>query len=251
MLLSLKKITRKQYKKSLSTIPCILTFLNAILGFLSIVKSFEGNYKAAAYYLIAAALLDGFDGRLARAFGSTSYFGMELDSLSDAISFCRAPMVLVYCWGPLEGTLSKLLLAFYLCAGLGRLARFNSTADQQQHYFIGLPTTIAAFFISSLVLSERFFVEHQVYLREHPSLLLAAVGCSALLMISPIRFMSGKKLTRPAPSREYTIVLGVLFLAWCVIRHYPLWLCLSGSYIGLHCWIFCCDAIKKLYASNS
>src|SRR5581483_7627158 len=108
-----------------------------------------------AYYIILAAFMDLIDGRLARALGSSSYFGMELDSLCDAISFCLAPSVLLYSWfpGPVVGW-GTLSLVLYLCLGLSRLARFNLTAEKQQAAFIGLPTPIAAFFVSTLILSD-------------------------------------------------------------------------------------------------
>ena len=185
----LRESGKEQCKKSLFVIPYILTFSNAIFGFLSILKALEHDYTTAAVYIVMAAFLDGFDGRLARAIGSSSCFGMELDSLCDAISFCLAPTILLYSWfSDYIAGLGTLVLAFYLCAGLTRLAKFNST-DQKTHFeFIGLPTTIAAFFIATLILYSNWMLCHSWKLLLYKQVLFPIVGIIALLMISPFKF---------------------------------------------------------------
>lgn len=189
----IKESSKKRCKQSIFWLPNLLTFFNAILGFLSILKAYDGDFITAAYYIIFAAIIDCFDGRLARAMGCSTYFGMELDSLSDAISFCLAPTFLLYCIAPEVNFLGKVILAFYLCAGLGRLAKFNVTCDKQQNEFIGLPTTIAALYISTFVLSQNWF---QLYLPKFFSsgkFLFSLVFVISLLMISNIKFGSFKK----------------------------------------------------------
>ena len=84
MLIKLKflKDSKKQILSKLPFfIPCFFTFLNCIFGFCSILRSFNGDCKGAAFFIILAALADALDGRLARALRSTSYLGTELDSL--------------------------------------------------------------------------------------------------------------------------------------------------------------------------
>lgn len=239
MLIRLKRLKRKGrgYKRSLRIIPYIFTFLNAIFGFLSIIRSFEGNYKVAACYIIIAAILDGFDGRLARAFGSSSYFGMELDSLCDAISFCLAPAVLIYCWIPI-GNIAKIALAFYVCAGLARLAKFNTNSDNHTSYFIGLPTTLAASFIAFLIFYHSWLSSHGVDFIYHASFLLSVVITLSLLMISPIRFASFKYWKIQKPRDYYTLVSLVFVLLWLIAHRYPILLCSITGYILVNIGIY-------------
>jgi CDP-diacylglycerol---serine O-phosphatidyltransferase len=244
MLIRLKamhQISKKRYKQSLFIIPYLFTYLNAIFGFLSILKASEADYITAAYYIILAAFMDGFDGRLARALGSSSCFGMELDSLCDAISFCVAPTVLIYYWIPDPIALpGKLILAFYVCAGLARLAKFNITADKQQQEFIGLPTTIAAFFISSLVLYDSWIASHSWKLLLNKPILFSLICCIAFLMVSSIRFYSFKRYKMSFP-RDYPKLLGIVLLfSWAIAHGYPLpFFILSGYIVG--------NVIKSLY----
>src|SRR3989338_6332165 len=97
-----KKIPIK-YKKSKqdqlkALIPFVFTFSNALFGFLSIIKTFEGDFVSAAWFIVAAVVMDGLDGRAARYLGTANELGGELDSLCDAVSFCLAPTVLFFCW---------------------------------------------------------------------------------------------------------------------------------------------------------
>lgn len=244
MLISLKvlrNLSKKRYKQSLFVIPYLFTYLNAIFGFLSILKAFEGDFITAAYYIILAALMDGCDGRLARALGSASYFGMELDSLCDAISFCLAPTILIYCWIPNTIALpGKLALAFYLCAGLARLAKFNTTTDKQQTDFIGLPTTIAAFFISSLVLYDSWIESHSWKLLLNKPVLFSVICFIAYLMVSSVRFYSFKKYKFNLPKDYPKLLIAVVLFSWAIAHGYPLLLILLSGYI-----IFC--VIKSIF----
>ena len=56
------------------------------------------QFERAAAVIVVAGLLDGLDGKVARATGSTSRFGVEFDSLADLVSFGVAPAVLIYIW---------------------------------------------------------------------------------------------------------------------------------------------------------
>ena len=92
------KNLKKKGKQNLFIVPFLFTFANAVFGLLSVIKTLECEFVTASYCIILAALMDFFDGKLARAFNSTSCLGMELDSLCDAISFCFAPAILLYSW---------------------------------------------------------------------------------------------------------------------------------------------------------
>lgn len=235
MLIRLKtfgQTSKKRYKQSLFLIPYLFTYLNAIFGFLSILKSCEQEYFAAAIYIILAALMDCFDGRLARAFGSSSYFGMELDSLCDAVSFCLAPIVLLYSWFADQIAFGgKAALVFYLCAGLARLAKFNTTSEQQSNEFIGLPTTIAAFFIATLVLSHSWITSHSLYLLLSKQILFPIITLIALLMVSKLKFYSFKRFKLYFPRDYVSVFILLMLFFWAVVHGYPLMFFMLSGYI--------------------
>ena len=79
-----------------SIVPNLLTLANLFAGFLSIVYSSQGNYSSAAIFIFAAAVFDMLDGFMARLINAASEFGVELDSLCDAVSFGIAPSFLLY-----------------------------------------------------------------------------------------------------------------------------------------------------------
>lgn len=112
--------------------------------------------QAVRYFMIAAALapaafiFDVIDGRVARWRQTHSALGRELDSLADVISFGVAPAALGFAAG-LDGGWDWLALIYFVCCGVGRLARYNVTAEQLSEgrdkvaYFEGtpIPTSVA------------------------------------------------------------------------------------------------------------
>lgn len=195
-LISLKEL-KESGKRKLFVIPCFFTFANAFFGFFSVIQALEGNFVFAAFLITLAVLMDFLDGRLARVLDSSSSFGMELDSLSDAVSFCFAPAVLLYSWRlSSTGFFGIVILGAYLCAGLLRLAKFNVISQEKGtvDFFVGLPTTSAAFFLIQFVLYQEWIQESFLSFLLHVNSLLALVALLAFLMISPIRFPTFKRV---------------------------------------------------------
>ncbi|MBT3397224.1 MAG: CDP-diacylglycerol O-phosphatidyltransferase, partial [Alphaproteobacteria bacterium] len=81
-----------------SMIPNMMTVIALCSGLTSIRFGLAGEWAFAAGAIVFAGVLDGLDGRLARALNSTTRFGAELDSLSDFVCFGVAPVVLLYQW---------------------------------------------------------------------------------------------------------------------------------------------------------
>jgi CDP-diacylglycerol--serine O-phosphatidyltransferase len=128
-------------------IPNSLTLLALCAGITAMRFAIEGQWDRAVIAIVVAAVLDGLDGRIARALGATSRFGAELDSLSDFICFGVAPAVVVYMWSLQDagGLGWAISLLFAVCCGL-RLARFNVALDSKESmppwtgdYFVGVP----------------------------------------------------------------------------------------------------------------
>lgn len=135
--------------------PNLITAANISAGFLSMLAASEGQFKGAVYLLMLAVLLDLFDGKVARRLNATSEFGQEMDSFSDAVSFCAAPAFLAHAaiLRPLGSTGVIVALA-YLLAGVLRLARFNLTTDAhcKARSTTGVPTPVGTGYVMALVL---------------------------------------------------------------------------------------------------
>lgn len=140
--------------KAKHLIPNAVTLANIALGFLGMVAAARGQFERSVVLLFCAALCDLADGKLARALDATSKFGMELDSLSDMVSFGIAPAVLVYL-SVLQrlGSIGMAIALVYPLCGAIRLARYNSDVSALgQVTFLGCPIPIAASYLWSMVM---------------------------------------------------------------------------------------------------
>lgn len=215
-----KKFKNHNHKKTFRFIPFFFTFANALLGALAVFKAIDDQFIVAVYCILLAAFMDTLDGRLARFFNSTSHIGAELDSLCDAISFCFAPVLLLYSWGLQDfGIIGLAVLGLYLCAGLFRLARFN-VINTEGNSFLGLPTPMAAFFLLSFILYRDWFTDHSFDFIFSKSIFTLIVLFIAFLMISTIPFPSFKS-AKPA-ALKWWIVSLVLLTIVCIFKQYPI-----------------------------
>ena len=134
-------------------IPNAITALALCFGLTGVrfaVSASQGNaahWQLALACVVAAGVLDGMDGRIARLLRADSKFGAELDSLSDNIAFGTAPALILFLWSlqhaPKFGWTAALALA--VCCAL-RLARFNARLDaaEQPHKSAGFNTGVPA-----------------------------------------------------------------------------------------------------------
>jgi len=134
-------------------LPNVLTMLAICAGLSAIRFGIQGNYTLAVQLILAAGVLDGLDGRVARLLGVESPMGAELDSFADFLNFGVAPPLIIYIWA-LQDIRSLAwipVLAFALCSVM-RLARFNVTSksedsDPMGAYFVGVPTPAGALLV--------------------------------------------------------------------------------------------------------
>jgi CDP-diacylglycerol--serine O-phosphatidyltransferase len=150
--------------KAKHLVPNLFTLANISFGFFSMLFAAEGLYHRAVVMLFFAALCDLLDGKTARWLDASTEFGMQLDSLSDAVSFGIAPAILVYFavlkpWLATHGdTTLGTFLAGAVCLGYAltavvRLARYNvESGELAEVSFEGMPTPIAAGYMMSFVL---------------------------------------------------------------------------------------------------
>jgi CDP-diacylglycerol--serine O-phosphatidyltransferase len=133
-------------------LPSLFSLTNLFFGFLSIQMSLHGRYRWAAFWIIVAAIMDGFDGIVARATKSQSEFGIELDSLADAVSFGAATSTLIFLWGLHRTGAPGMFFGFvFLAAGILRLARYNvrTKALPDRKFYQGLTVPSAAMFMAA------------------------------------------------------------------------------------------------------
>jgi CDP-diacylglycerol--serine O-phosphatidyltransferase len=149
-----KRSDRRQLQRGIYVLPNLLTTANLFCGFYAIIAAIQSHFLKGAIAIMLAAIFDALDGKIARVTRTVSKFGLEYDSLSDAISFGVAPGVLVYLWALQPfGRLGWLAALIFVACGTLRLARFNVQAHvMKSDYFKGLPIPAAAFMIAATVL---------------------------------------------------------------------------------------------------
>lgn len=169
------------------SIPSLFTVGNLFLGIVAIILVFNEEPVYAAIMVLIAMLLDGVDGRVARALNVTSEFGKELDSLSDVISFGVAPAFIMYvvAFQNLTPAAGWIVTALFPICGALRLARFNVISGTPG-YFIGLPIPAAGGVLCTLAL---FYKSIPV------SILVISTLALSYLMVSNIRYPSFKKVS--------------------------------------------------------
>jgi CDP-diacylglycerol--serine O-phosphatidyltransferase len=121
-----------------------LTLFNLFCGIYAIVNAIRGDLASAPTFIVLGGIADVLDGRVARATGTGSRFGEELDSLVDAISFGFAPALIMYLGMPKNGPWEWLLVFIFTSCAVMRLARFNvEQAGRKKTHFHGLPSPAA------------------------------------------------------------------------------------------------------------
>ena len=213
----LRTRARHRLSRGLFILPTLFTVGNLFCGYLSVWCSIRGTFETAAILIIAAAVLDMLDGRIARLTNSASRFGEEYDSLADLVSFGVAPAVLAYSWGLADfhrlGWMASFL--FVVCGSM-RLARFNiQTRVTDKKYFIGLPIPAAAGTISTLVLATPERLQSQFWMAG----LLVLTVILSYLMISTLKYRSFKDLDLRRQRRAW--ILPVIALVFAVVAYRP------------------------------
>ena len=252
-------------------LPNLMTAGNLFCGFASLICCIfarlaevapVGTYHglaATSYYhyaillILGAAAFDSLDGRLARMGGRESLFGAEFDSLADVVSFGIAPamMMFFYILSPTEPTKGvewfrhigwAVGFIYLLCAAM-RLARFNVITNPLIHRaakdsskdFVGLPVPTAAATVAATMLCLMRIAKTHESLRHLALILPILMLLVAFLMMSTIRFPSGKNLGMQTRIRAHHFVLILIGIGLLVyFRSYAfLALCLAFIFFGI------------------
>ncbi len=246
-------------RRAAYALPTLFTAGNIFLGFVAILRAFQGAmaahagslgynraFEVAAACIGVAVVLDGLDGRIARMTNTTSDFGREMDSLADVITFGIAPAVLAYAWGVqfiapdarnLDHRIGYFISFIFLLCGAARLARFNVQTNPMpknpgrpdRKYFIGLPIPAAAGIVAAVV-----FASDSVPLQwwAWSVLWLALLALVSFLMVSTWRYPSFKDLHLTKPRSPLTVILiaTLIYLIWSFPQ--PVLLALASAYVG-------------------
>ena len=198
--------------KSIYVLPNAFTAAALFAAFYGIIAAMNGDFLSGAIAVFFSMLFDGMDGRVARLTHTQSEFGVQMDSLADAVSFGVAPALIVY-----EYTLNSLgklgwAIAFVYClCALLRLARFNCNVGVvSKNYFQGLPSPAAAALVCGFVW---LGVEGHLpqWLVSYTSEIAAVVTLYAgLTMVSNAPFFSGKSYAVVRTVPFWVIVVGAL-----------------------------------------
>ncbi len=178
---------------------------------MSLIFSANGNFTDACLFIIFASFFDAIDGLAARLTNSSSAFGVELDSLSDVVSFGVAPSFLLYNiylneLGDVGIVLSSLVMVF---ASL-RLARFNvQLVGFDKEKFNGLPAPMATITICTYIL----FYHNKILSQSASEIMIIILSFALpLLMVSRIKYES-----LPKPSlyslKKSPLIFIIVFLA--------------------------------------
>lgn len=145
-----KQAGRRRLRRGIIIIPSAFTLGNVFFGIFAMVMASRGAFEWAAWFIVFAAVLDTFDGGMARFTRTGSRFGAELDSLADAVSFGVAPAMVMYQLHWAEGPWSWLLSYLFVAAVIVRLARFNvEQSGSAKRSFHGLPSPAAGMILAT------------------------------------------------------------------------------------------------------
>ena len=145
----------------------ILTYCGMLFSFFGLLRVIGQDYWNAVLYLMLAGICDMFDGAVASTKdrnANEKRFGIQIDSLSDLISFGVLPAVFVYMISGENAFVGLIASMFALCA-LIRLAYFNVLEEERQRRtsesrqsYLGVPvTTIAVFLPAAYLLYDHRF----------------------------------------------------------------------------------------------
>jgi CDP-diacylglycerol--serine O-phosphatidyltransferase len=193
-------------------LPNGFTLASLFFGVFAIVAASRGEFDTAGLYIVIGGICDALDGRVARATGTGSRFGSELDSLVDAITFGLAPAMIMY-FAVLNRNGWDWIFSFlFVACAVIRLARFNvEQAGRAKKYFHGLPSPAAGMTLATYY----WFSQTELYNQTILGDLNWTVALRGLMLI--LAFLMISNVSYPAvPTvgfRKISEILGSLVVA--------------------------------------
>jgi len=153
------KLLEKENRFNLAN---LITFGNIACGVLALYFIGRHEFTVAIVLAWIAGALDIADGKVARKFGLSTEFGIQLDSFADFLSFVIMPSFLLFYALEKSSLFQEIFLGvifiYYIISGLRRLVEFNLKVDagSVEKYFEGVPTPLGAILLWVLYLLYRY-----------------------------------------------------------------------------------------------
>ncbi|MCL5270862.1 MAG: CDP-diacylglycerol--serine O-phosphatidyltransferase [bacterium] len=238
-------------------LPNLFTAASLLAGMLAIFEVFGGDPKQACWLIAIAAILDVFDGAIARLTRTASAFGMNFDSLADLVAFGVAPALLTYDFlSETSPGIATGVCGLYAICGALRLARFNVQAMREERKtFLGLPIPGAALAVMALAwifANERTITTWIPYRAIAPPFIVVI----AYLMVSKVPYKGFKSI--PLAGRQpFEILVTMIVIAFLlfILKHYLdlVLAAVSWSYIlvGVALYLSRRDGLRDAHAGAS
>ena len=209
--------------KLLKFIPNFLTLTNLFFGCLAVYYGIMGDLETLAYLVLAGMFCDFFDGFFARQFKIDSQLGIQLDSLSDLVTFGLTSSIVIlqliesssFVVNNSSSSYVKFVpfIAFLITvASSYRLAKFNVNSIDSN--FKGLPTPANAL----LIVFIPFFIDYFEIsaLFQNIYLLVFLVLISSYLLVSNQAMFSFKLKNLSFKENKliyFFVLLSILLIA--------------------------------------
>jgi phosphatidylcholine synthase len=203
----------------------VYTASGTVLAMLTVIAVLEGDTVRALWLGLAAMVVDGTDGMLARHLEVKRWVpwfdGALLDNIVDYLTYAFTPMVLLWSTGYLgEGTSATILAVVPLLASAYQFCRVD--AKTEDHLFLGFPSywNVVAFYVIVLDLA--------------PTAVAVVLAVCAVLVFIPVGYVYP---SRTDTLRGLTLVLTTAWLvSYAVLLGQlpspsPVWLTISLVYV--------------------
>lgn len=200
----------------------VLTYIGMLFAFTGILDAIRQNFIGSIICLMCAGICDMFDGAVASTKERSCYekhFGIEIDSLSDLVSFGILPAIFVYMIAG-QTMVSGLIGAAYVLCALIRLAYYNvqelerqKTTDGDREYFLGVPVTTIAILLPLLYLIKDRFQLTDIF------------GYLVLMIVVTIGFVSGVEIRKPR------LAVKIIMIVIGLVEFFELFLIAGADYL--------------------
>ncbi len=221
-------------------LPNYITFLSLGFGMVSIILSAREYIFLAGSFIVVASILDSLDGYSARKLSLESYFGLQLDSLTDMVCFGVAPIVLISQYLHLQNRFTFWLLPVFLIdiwAGAFRLARFNlqPPKESSKGSSLGMTISAAGVILALMILSDI----SQAYFSFPVLVVILMILLLSFLKISRVMFPPFSWfIPHPAFYVVYLIFAVILtYVSSVFAAAWFLWLCVVAASICRHLFL--------------
>jgi CDP-diacylglycerol--serine O-phosphatidyltransferase len=213
------------------TVADLFTLANGLLGFMAITYIVDRNFMIATLLILVAMVMDGLDGYFARKLGTERAIGRVLDSISDSISFCIAPALLVYgifydkelgmAQMSLQNLLTVVASAMLAIFGIVRLVRYTRD-DFVEDNFLGIPTPATA--LAVILLAYLFSGSDGSFfaIDDQPYFVLPTCIALSILMVSDVPYPKARGWVQKATLAGIVLaaipaIIAIVDIDWSIL----------------------------------